>query len=402
VPVSSKARRFTESVIREMSRVCAQERGVNLAQGFPDFPAPAPMKAAACRAIEGDINQYAVTWGAPRLRRAIAERTSRYNRVPTDAERHVTVCCGATEAMIASLLAVLDPGDEVLVFEPFYENYGPDCILSGAVPRVFPLEPPEWSFDPARLRQAFEARSPGGGRVRAIILNTPHNPTGKVFSRAELECIAELCREHDCLVVTDEIYEYILYDGAEHVSIASLAGMAERTITISGLSKTWSATGWRIGWAIASEELTSAIRKVHDFLTVGAPAPLQEAAADALAFGPAYFDQLALDYRERRDRLGRTLRETGFRVFVPRGAYYIMTDISALTRQDDVAFAMELVRDGGVATVPGSSFFLDPARGRNMIRFCFAKRRETLERADQVLRQRLLGEPAPPAPALSE
>jgi len=383
--VSAKAARFSESVIREMSRVCAREGGVNLAQGFPDFAAPQAMKEAACRAIRADVNQYAVTWGAPRLRQAVAERTTRYNHIETDPDRHVTVCCGATEAMISALLAVLDPGDQVVIFEPFYENYGPDCILSGAVPRLVRLRAPGWSIDEGELRAAFNERT------RAIIVNTPHNPTGKVFTRVELEQIAALCREFDCLAVTDEIYEYILYDGAEHVSIASLEGMRERTITISGLSKTWSATGWRIGWCIASTEITGAIRKVHDFLTVGAPAPLQEAAADALAFGEEYFRQLAADYTIRRDLLARVLRDTGFGVYLPRGAYYIMTDVSGLTHKGDVDFAMELVAQGGVATVPGSSFFLDPRDGRRMVRFCFAKRLETLERAAVVLRGRLGG-----------
>ncbi len=381
--VSAKAARFQESVIREMSRVCAREKGVNLAQGFPDFAAPLPMKEAACRAIAADINQYAVTWGAPRLRAAIAARTSAYNQIPVDPDRDVTVCCGATEAMLAALLAVLDPGDEVVIFEPFYENYGPDCILSGATPRMVRLEAPDWSLDERALRAAF------GPRTRAIVVNTPHNPTGKVFTRAELELIARLCIEHDCLAITDEIYEYILYDGSEHVSLATLPGMTERTITISGLSKTWSATGWRIGWCIAPPPLSGAIRKVHDFLTVGAPAPLQEAAADALAFPQSYFDDLARNYRERRDLLATVLRETGFGVHLPRGAYYIMTDISGLTRKDDVTFAMELVARGGVASVPGSSFFLDPADGRAIVRFCFAKKRETLERAAVVLRERL-------------
>jgi aminotransferase len=381
--VSSKASRFTESVIREMSRVCARHGGVNLAQGFPDFEAPEAMKRAACRAIEAGVNQYAVTWGAPRLREAIAARTSAYNRVPTDADRNVTVTCGATEAMIAALLAILDPGDEVIVFEPFYENYGPDCILSGAVPRMVRLSGPGWDFDEAELAAAF------GPRTRAIIVNTPHNPTGKVFSREELEAIARLCRRHGVVAVTDEIYEYILYDGAEHVSIGSLPGMEDLTITISGLSKTWSATGWRIGWCVAPPELTGAIRKVHVFLTVGAAAPLQEAAADALGFGPEYFTTLSAEYRTRRDLLVGVLEETGFGVALPRGAYYVMTDVSALTELDDVAFAMQLVERGGVATVPGSSFFLDPRDGRKLVRFCFAKRLETLERAAAVLRERL-------------
>jgi len=381
--VSQKAGRFTESVIREMSRICAREKGVNLAQGFPDFAAPQEMKDAACRAIQDDVNQYAVTWGAPSLREAIASRTSEYNRIPTDGDENVTVCCGATEAMIAALLAVADPGDEVVIFEPFYENYGPDCVLSGATPRMVRLHAPEWSFDEAELRTAFSART------RAIVINTPHNPTGKVFTRAELELIAKLCQEFDCLAITDEIYEYMLYDGAEHVSIATLPGMAERTITISGLSKTWSATGWRIGWCVAPRTLTSAIRKVHDFLTVGAPAPLQAAAAHALGFDAGYFQRLAADYLERRDLLGGALARVGLRAFTPRGAYYTMTDISGVTERSDVEFAMELVRDGGVAVVPGSSFFLDPSHGRRLIRFCFAKRLETLRRAADVLEQRL-------------
>jgi aminotransferase len=380
---SQKALRFTESVIREMSRVCAREGGVNLAQGFPDFAAPLPMKEAACRAIQADVNQYAVTWGAPRLRRAIAERSRTYNGIPAEADEHVTVCCGATEAMIAALLAVADPGDEVIIFEPFYENYGPDCILSGATPRMVRLRPPDWALDLEALRAAFTSKT------RAIVVNTPHNPTGKVFTRSELEAIAALCVEHDCLAITDEIYEYILYDGARHVSLATLPGMTERTITISGLSKTWSATGWRIGWCIAPRELTGAIRKVHDFLTVGAPAPLQEAAADALDFGNDYFARLAREYQERRDLLAKVLEEVGFVVHPPRGAYYVMTDISHVTDLDDVAFAMQLVGNGGVASVPGSSFFLDPTDGRRIVRFCFAKKLETLQRAAEVLRARV-------------
>ena len=381
--VSQKAARFTESVIREMTRVCRAEGGVNLAQGFPDFAAPLPMKEAAKRAIDADVNQYAVTWGAPRLREAIAERTSAYNGIPTDADAHVTVCCGATEAMIATLLAVLDPGDEVVVFEPYYENYGPDCILSGAVPRFVRLRGPGFRFDEDELRAAF------GPRTRAIVVNTPHNPTGKVFTRAELETIAELCREHDALAITDEIYEYILYDGAQHVSIATLPGMAERTVTISGLSKTWSATGWRIGWCVASPEITGAIRKVHDFLTVGAAAPLQEAAADALGFGPEYFDELRTGYERRRAILLEALEAVGLPYWKPAGAYYVMADVAGRTTLDDVAFAHWLVAGGGVATVPGSSFYADPTDGRTQIRFCFAKREETLAAAAKVLRERL-------------
>ena len=382
-PISAKASRFTESVIREMTRVCNLHGGVNLAQGFPDFEAPAAMREAAKRAIDEGVNQYAVTWGAPRLRDAIARRTTAYNGIPTDADAHVTVCCGATEAMVAAMLGALDPGDEVIIFEPFYENYGPDCILSGAVPRFVELRPPHWSFDPEELRAAFN------GKTRAIVINTPHNPTGKVFTREELEFLAGLCVEHDVLAITDEIYEYILYDDAEHLSIATLPGMAERTITISGLSKTWSATGWRIGWCIAPEPITSGIRKVHDFLTVGAPAPLQEAAADALDFGPEYFRELADGYTARRDLICAGLEAVGLPPFVPRGAYYAMVEIRGVTQADDVTFAHELVADGGVATVPGSSFFERPEDGAHLIRFCFAKREETLRAAVERLEQRL-------------
>ena len=382
---SKKSDRFTESVIREMTRIAAQENGINLAQGFPDFAAPAAMKAAAKRAIDADINQYATTWGAQPLRDAIAARTSSYNRIPTDPERNVTVCCGATECMIAALMAIVDPGDEVIIFEPFYENYGPDCILSGATPRFVRLREPDWTFDPNELAAAFNAKT------KAIIVNTPHNPTGKVFTRSELEVIASLVREHDVIAITDEIYEYILYDDARHVSIASLDGMDARTITISGLSKTWSATGWRVGWCIAPEEISNAIRKVHDFLTVGAPAPLQEAAAEALSFGDEYFSTLRSDYTRRRDVLVAALEETGFEVYRPRGAYYIMTDVKQLIAngEDDVAFAHRLVRRGGVATVPGSSFYADPKHGASTVRFCFAKRIETLELAATALRERL-------------
>ncbi|MFT5285633.1 MAG: aspartate/methionine/tyrosine aminotransferase [Planctomycetota bacterium] len=381
--VAKKTAGFTESVIREMSRICAQESGINLAQGFPDFPAPEAMKEAAVRAIRADVNQYAVTWGAPDLRQAIAKRSTEYNRIPTDADANVTVCCGATEAMISTLMAIVDEGDEVIIFEPFYENYGPDCTLSGATPRFVSLHAPDWSFDRDELRAAF------GERTRAIVINTPHNPTGKVFDRAELEFIAQLCIEFDVIAITDEIYEYILYDGQAHISIASLPDMLDRTVTISGLSKTWSATGWRVGWCLAPADISNAIRKVHDFLTVGAPAPLQAAAAEALAFEQGYFDGLIRDYTRRRDILVSALNDSGFTVYKPAGAYYIMTDIRGLTDQNDVEFAMNLLKAGGVATVPGSSFFHNPADGSSIVRFCFAKRIETLEQAALVLRERL-------------
>jgi aminotransferase len=362
-----------------MTRLAHRHGAVNLSQGFPDFPAPAVVKEAARRAIASDVNQYAVTWGALSLRQAIARKFGRLYGLPVDPEREVTVTCGSTEAMIAALLAVLDPGDEVVVFEPFYENYGPDAILSGAVPRFVPLRPPEWTFDPEELERAFSERT------RAIIVNTPNNPTGKVFSRAELETIAELCQRHDVLAVTDEIYEHILYDGAVHVPLATLPGMAARTITINGMSKTYSVTGWRVGWAIAPPALTDAIRKVHDFLTVGAAAPLQEAGALALDLPPAYYEDLARAYEQRRERLLGILGEVGFVVHRPRGAYYVMVEIDPLGWDDDVAFARHLVEEVGVAVVPGSSFYRDPTAGRRQVRFAFCKKEETLAGAQARL-----------------
>jgi aminotransferase len=388
--VSQKSLRFTESVIREMTRLANQHGAVNLSQGFPDFAAPELIKEAAARAVAADVNQYAITWGAKSLRDALVAKQQRFTGLVFDPEREVTVCCGATECMASVMLALVDPGDEVIVFEPFYENYGPDAILSGAVPRFVRLREPDWSFDPAELAAAFNART------RAVVVNTPNNPTGKVFSRVEMETIAALCRKWNAICVTDEIYEHILYDGAEHVSMASLEGMRERTVTISGLSKTWSVTGWRIGWCLAPPELTNAIRKVHDFLTVGAPAPLQEAAAVALAMPQDYFCKLADSYRERREFLVPALQRAGFKPFSPRGAYYVMTDISGFGFSDDVAFARWLVAEGGVAAVPGSSFYSDPAAGSQRLRFHFARKRETLEAAAerlQSLRSRLPARP---------
>ena len=377
--VSSRSTLFTESVIREMTRLCQQHGGVNLAQGFPDFPAPEVIKEAAARAVREDVNQYAITWGAKRLRDAIVRKTQRFQGLDYDPETELTVCCGATECMAATMLALVDPGDEVIVFEPFYENYGPDAILCGATPRFVRLREPSWSYDPAELEQAFS------NRTRAIVINTPNNPTGKVFDRAELEHIAALCRKWDVVAITDEIYEHILYDGRVHVPLASLDGMRERTVTISGVSKTYSVTGWRIGWCLAAPALSGAIRKVHDFLTVGAPAPLQDAAAVALELPDDYYTQLAAGYRERRDQLIPVLESAGFRTFMPGGAYYVMTDISEFGFDDDVAFARHLVAVGGVAAVPGSSFYSDPRSGRQRLRFHFARRRETLDAAAERL-----------------
>jgi aminotransferase len=372
---SRKAKSFTESVIREMTRLCRQHGAVNLAQGFPDFAAPEEIKEAACRAIRADVNQYAITWGAPALREAIAAKAERCYGMSVDPEREIAVTCGATEAMIASILAIVDPGDEIVVFEPFYENYGPDAILAGATPRFVPLRPPDWSFDPDELAAAF------GDKTRGIILNTPNNPTGKVFTRDELETIAVLCRKWDVVAFSDEIYEHILYDGATHIPIATLPGMADRTVTINALSKTYSVTGWRVGWTIASPALTSGIRKVHDFLTVGAAAPLQEAGATALTFPDDYYRHLAHDYAERRDLLLAGLRGVGFQCTTPRGAYYILADASGLGCRDDVAYARRLVETVGVGPVPGSSFFSRPELGRSLLRFAFPKKHETLREA---------------------
>jgi aminotransferase len=377
--LSKKADSFTESVIREMTRLAQMYGAVNLAQGMPDFPAPAEIKDAACNAIQENINQYAITWGSKRFREAIAEKTKRYLGLTIDPEKEVTVTCGSTEAMIASLLAVIDPGDEVIIFEPFYENYGPDVILSGAIPRYVTLHPPDWNFDSDELAAAFN------NKTRAVIINTPNNPTGKVFNRQELQCIADLCLKWDVLAVTDEIYEHILYDGNTHCAIATLEGMSERTITINGLSKTYSVTGWRIGYAIASAALTSGVRKVHDFLTVGAAAPLQEAGVKAMGLPDSYYSELASAYQARRNLLLAGLNCAGLSSFVPQGAYYIMSDISNVSSKNDIAFTEYLVREVGIAVVPGSSFFRDPASGSRYIRFCFCKKDSTLQAAMERL-----------------
>ena len=380
--LSDKVEHFTESVIREMTRQAMVHGAVNLAQGFPDFPAPAEIKRAAQEAIASDVNQYAITWGAKNLRNAVARQMKVWQNIEVDPEKEVTVCCGSTEAMISTLLAVCNAGDEVVIFEPFYENYGPDSVLSGAKPKFVKLRPPqddgaEWTFDEKELRRAFAKHT------KAIILNTPNNPTGKVFTRAELELIRDLCLEFDVLAITDEIYEHILYDGTEHISIASLDGMRDRTVTINGMSKTYSVTGWRVGWAVAAEKLTNAIRKVHDFLTVGAPAPLQEAGASALSLPRVYYEKLAEGYRVRRDHLIPALTAAGFKCFRPRGAYYVMTDISAFGFEDDVSFAKYLVQEIGVAAVPGSSFYRDPKDGAEQVRFAFCKKPETLDEASR-------------------
>jgi aminotransferase len=376
--LSTKVKHFTESVIREMTRKALEHGAVNLSQGFPDFPAPDEIKQAAVKAIHADVNQYAITWGARSIRHALATKLER-DGMRIDPEREITVTCGATEAMISTMLALINPGDEVVVFEPFYENYGPDAILSGATPRFVSLRPPDWRVDMKELEAAFN------DHTKVIILNTPNNPTGKVFSDDELARIAELCIKHNVVAVTDEIYEHIIYDHPErplrHRSMITLPGMRDRTVVINGMSKTYSVTGWRVGWTVAAEDITSAIRKVHDFLTVGAAAPLQEAGAVALDLPPDYYHGLCSSYRERRDLLCGALEAAGFGVFVPDGAYYVMTDISSFGFADDLAFSDYLVEEIGVAVVPGSSFYSESARGAQQVRFAFCKRNETLREA---------------------
>ncbi len=375
-----RTRTFTESVIREMTRVARRHDAINLAQGFPDFPAPELLKDAACRAIRANVNQYAITWGTSALRAALARKYREWYGMEVDPEREITVTCGATEAMAAVMLAVIDPGDEVIVLEPFYENYGPDAVLCDAVPVFLPLGAPRFRLDPGRLRALVTPRT------RAIVLNTPNNPSGRVFDAEEMASVADLCREHNILAITDEIYEHIVYEG-EHLPMATLPGMRDRTIVISGLSKTFSITGWRIGTIIAPPPLNDAIRKVHDFLTVGAPAPLQEACAAGLnELGPGYYAGIKRDYRERRDLLCAGLRECGFGCEPPQGAYYVMADFSALSDLNDVEFSRLLAREGGVAPVPGSSFYHRAQDGRRLVRFAFCKRTETLHAAVDRLR----------------
>jgi aspartate/methionine/tyrosine aminotransferase len=386
VTTARRTHGFRESVIRGMTRLAREHDSLNLAQGFPNFPAPELLKEAAIRAIRADVNQYAITWGAHRLRHVLARVYAERYGLEADPEREITVTCGATEAMISTLLALVNPGDEVIVFEPFYENYGPDTILADARPVYVPLEPGR-PLDLDRLAAAFSPRT------RAVVVNTPSNPSGRVLTRAELEAIRDLCVAHDALAVTDEIYEHILYTGT-HIPIATLPGMRERTITISGASKTFSVTGWRIGWILAPAELTDAIRKVHDFLTVGAPAPLQEAVAEGLErLDAEFYGGLATSYRARRDLLQDALAEAGFRSVPPEGAYYILADFTPLADvaagsgppPDDTAFSVWLSREVGVTPVPGSSFFREGG-GRALVRFVFCKTEDVLQEAARRLR----------------
>lgn len=378
--LASRVGHFSESVIREMTRLANRHGAINLGQGMPDFEAPQAIKDAACQAIQDGYNQYAITWGAPALRQAIAAKAAKFNGIPCDPDLNVTVCCGATECMMATMLALVDPGDEVIIFQPFYENYGPDAIISGAKPVWVPLRPPHWTFDPDELRRAFS------DKTRAIILNTPNNPTGHVYTREELTLIAGLCQKHDAIALADEIYEYIIHTDAPHVSIATLPGMAGRTVTISGLSKTFSVTGWRLGYCIAPPEISNGIRKAHDFLTVGAPHPLQMAGVAALNLPDSYYEKLKSDYTRRRDLFIPMLRSTGLTVYEPEGAYYVMTDIAPLGWNDDTAFVKRMIETVGVSAVPGSSFFSPKELGKTMVRFMFAKKDDTLKAAGERLR----------------
>ncbi|MFY9586638.1 MAG: aminotransferase class I/II-fold pyridoxal phosphate-dependent enzyme [Actinomycetota bacterium] len=380
IRISQKAASFTESVIRDMTRLAIKHGAINLAQGFPDFACPQALKDTAKAAIDADINQYAITWGAQNFREAIAAKFERTYGISVDPNAQVCVTCGSTEAMIAAIMAIVDPGDEVVVFEPFYENYGPDAILSGATPRYVTLHEPDWTFDEAELAAAFNERT------RGIILNTPNNPTGKVFTRQELEAIAKLCQKWDVVAFTDEIYEHMTYEGHSHVPLITLPGMEDRTVAINALSKTYSVTGWRVGWSVSSPDLTNGIRKVHDFLTVGAAAPLQEAGAVAMGFPESYYEELAAEYLERRDLMLGILEGAGFKTYKPYGAYYIMTDISGLGFDDDVEAARHLTAEVGVASVPGSSFYSRPELGRTKLRFSFCKKLETLHAAGERLK----------------
>ena len=379
---SSRINLFTESIIREMTRINNMHDGINLAQGFPDFDPPRELIDAAKAALDAGYNQYAITWGSPRLREALAEKFGWYNGVTVDPDKHITIACGGTEAMVSTMLAVIDPGDEVIIFEPFYENYGPDTLLSQGTPVYVHLyqQDDSFTFDPDELRRAFSKKT------KAIIINTPHNPTGKVYSYDELKIIGDLCQEYDALAITDEPYEHILFDGDVHHSIASLPGMGTRTITVNSLSKTYSVTGWRIGWAIAlDEKITTGIRRAHDFVTVGAAAPLQEAAAVALRFPKSYYEELAQGYAVRRDTMLSILGEMGFDYITPRGAYYVMTRYPDCGYDDDNEFSMFLSSKIGVTPVPGRAFYHDPKMGKPYIRFAFPKRPETFAKVRERL-----------------
>jgi aspartate/methionine/tyrosine aminotransferase len=383
--VADRVQAFPESVIRSMSRVAAQHGAVNLGQGFPDFDPPREVMEAAKKAIDDGYNQYAVTWGAPVLRQALSEKLASFNRIEAKPDDNIVVTCGATEAMMAALLATVNPGDKVVIFEPFYENFGPDAIVSGASPLWVPLRPPSFQPDPEALKAAFAKRP------KAVIVNTPGNPTGRIFTDETLRLIAELCVRHDVLAVTDEIYEHMVYDGKRHTSIATFPGMAERTVTIGGFSKTYSVTGWRLAYTAAAKPVTDAIKRVHDFLTVGAPHPLQIAGAAALRLPASYYTGLRDSYQGKRDLMVAALGRAGFKVHQPDSAYYILADFSPLAEAgapgDDTEFSMWLTKEVGVTCIPGSSFFSDKAQGKRLVRFAYPKKEATLQEASRRLLQ---------------
>jgi aminotransferase len=383
-PTSNRISYFGESLIREMTRVNNRFGGVNLAQGFPDFDPPKEIVQAAKQALDDGFNQYAITWGSPSIRKAIADKFAWFNGVEVDPERHITVVCGGTEAMMATMLAVVDPGDEVIIFEPFYENYGPDALLAGGKPVFVPLRLHGGSmrFDMDELRRAFSKKT------KAIVVNTPHNPTGKVFSLEEMKAIAELCIEHDVLALTDEPYEHIIFDGEKHVTMAALPGMARRTVTTNSASKTYSVTGWRVGWAIALDDsIATAIRRVHDFLSIGAAAPLQEAVAKAMYYPLSYYEDLALGYQARRDAVVSILSEAGLEFATPKGAYYVMCRYPDCGYSDDLTFSYFLSEKVGVTPVPGRAFYHDPELAKPYVRFAFPKKLETLERVRERMQK---------------
>ena len=372
-PLSQRTDTFTDSVIRRMTRISNKYGAVNLSQGFPDFDPPKEILDRLAQVTGEDVHQYSITWGAQNFREALAEKQRRFMGLPIDPDRHIVTTCGSTEAMMAAMMTVVDPGDKVVIFSPFYENYGADTILSGAVPIYVPLKPPTFCFDPEELEDAFRQG------VKALILCNPSNPCGKVFTRQELEFIATLAEKYDTYVITDEVYEHILYAPHVHTYFAALPGMWERTISCSSLSKTYSVTGWRLGYTIAPEHITERIKKVHDFLTVGAAAPLQEAIIPGLKFGQDYYDGLQAEYTHKRDLFLRGLRDIGIAHTVPEGAYYIMMDISEFGYESDLEFCEVLAEKVGVGAVPGSSFFREDVN--HLIRFHFAKKDETLNEA---------------------
>ena len=380
--IAQRVSTFSTTIFAEMSRLAIEHQAINLGQGFPDFDGPDPVKEAAMAAIRAGDNQYAVGIGQPALRRAIAAHSQRFYGQTFDPDTEITVTSGATEALFAATMGLVNPGDEVIFFEPFYDSYVPNVIMAGGVPRFVPLRPPDWSFDPAELTAAFNERT------RLIVVNTPHNPTGKVYTEAELKLIADECQKWGVIALTDEVYEHIVFEGARHVRLAQLPGMAERTLTLSSHGKTFSFTGWKLGWALGPPDLTQGVRRAHQWITFASATPLQAAAVVALGLDDEYYHALAADYQVKRDFLAGVLKEAGLRVSLPQGTYFIMADFSPLGfKGDDVAFCRWLISEAGVVTIPPSVFYSDEHKplARNHLRFAFCKKMETLEKAAERL-----------------